>query len=94
MAGIDKSLEVFADLTVLAVSGVEIAKSCRHGIGISVILGSFGRLVSLGKSVEELIKDLPAALPELCDLDGAESARIGQAAYDLVKRVLEAVKAP
>lgn len=93
MAGIDKTLEVFADLTQLAVDGVGVAKSFRHGIGIGVLFGSFGRLLSIGKSVEELIKDLPPALPELVDLDGAECARIGQASYDLVKKVLEAVKA-
>lgn len=90
--GIDKTLEVFEDLSTLAVSGVSIAKEFRHGIGLGSILGSFGKLVSLGKSVESLIKDLPGALPELLDLDASESAQIGQAAYGLVKKILDAVK--
>ncbi len=90
--GIEKSLEVFSDLGLMAVSGVQIAKSFKNGIGIGTILGSMTQLVALGKSVEELVKDLPAALPELVDLDGQEAARIGQAAYDLVRKVLEAVK--
>jgi hypothetical protein len=92
MAGVDKTLEVFQDLSGLAVSGVKIAKTFKNGIGVSAILGSIGQLVQLGKSVDELIKDLPAALPELADLDGVECAKIGAAAYDLVKKGLVAVK--
>lgn len=91
--GIDKTLEVFSDLTVLAVSGVEIAKTFKGGVGVGSILGSIGKLVALGKSVEELIKDLPAAMPELLELDAAESSRIGQASYELVRKIMDAVKA-
>lgn len=91
--GIEKSLEVFADLQLLAVSGVELAKEFRHGVGLGALLGSLGKLKDLAKSVEELLKDVPAALPELLDLDAAESAKVGAAAYELVKKVVDAVKA-
>lgn len=92
MAGVDKSLEVFSDLSVLAVSGVSVAKAFKHGIGLGALLSSVGELLKLGKAVEELVKDVPGALPELVDLDAHESALIGAAAYDLVKKVVDAVK--
>lgn len=92
MAGVEKTLEVFSDLTVLAVAGVGIAKEFKNGVGIGAVLGSVGKIVKLGQSVEELIKDLPAAMPELMELDSKECALIGGAAYDLVKKILEAVK--
>lgn len=92
MAGIDKTLEVFQDLGSLAISGVEIARNFKYGIGIKAIMGSVDDLIKLGKSVEELIKDLPPALPEIMDLDSAETAKIGAAAYDLVKKVMDAIK--
>ena len=93
MAGIDKTLEVFHDLSGLIVSGVGITRNFKGGAGLSSILGSIGELIKLSKTVEELIKDLPAALPELLDLDADESAIIGHASYELVKKVLDAVKA-
>lgn len=91
--GIEKALEVFDDLGILAISGVTLAKEFRHGVGIGAILGSLGKIVALAKSVEELVKDVPAALPELMDLDGMEAAKIGQAAYLLVKKMVDAIKA-
>ncbi len=81
--GIDKTREVFADLEVLVVSGVKLTKS---GIGI----GSIGKIVDIGNAVNELIKDVPGALPELQDLDGDESAKLGEASYRLVKAILDA----
>mgnify|MGYP001610160756 CR=1 FL=1 len=91
--GIDKTLEVFDDLGVLAVSGISIAKEFKHGVGIGAIIGSVGKLLALSKSVEELVKDVPASLPELLDLDGQESAKVASAAYVLVKKIVDAIKA-
>lgn len=91
MAGIEKTLEVFDDLTVLTIAGISVAKEFKHGVGISAILGSINKILAIGKSVEELIKDLPGALPELLDLDGQESSQIGVAAYTLVKKVVESI---
>ena len=92
MAGIDKTLEVFSDLKVLAISAVELAKNFKRGMTLPAILKSIDDLLKLGKSVTELVKDLPGALPELVDLDSKESAQIGAAAYDLVKALIEAIK--
>lgn len=91
--GIDKTLEVFDDLGVLAVKGVAIAKEFSHGVGIGAIMGSVGKLMDLSKAVQELIKDVPAAAPELLDLTAEESAKIGQAAFVLVKKMIDAIKA-
>ena len=85
MAGIDKTLEVFDDLGNLAAAGVRIAKS---GLGIA----SFGQILKVLENVKELLQDAPLALPELMDLDAVESAKLGQAAYGMVKKVMEAVK--
>ncbi len=43
--------------------------------------------------VGQLIKDVPAAMPEFSDLDGTEAAQVGGAAFELVKRVMAALAA-
>ena len=90
--GIEKTLEVFDDLGVLAVSGVKIAKAFKTGIGLGAILRSLDELLALAKSGQELLKDVPGALPELLDLDSSEAERIGKASYALVKKVTDAVR--
>lgn len=77
MVGIDKSLEVFDDVTKLLVSAVSIYKS---GIGMTSVF-AFGKIMD---SLAELVVDLPGAVPELMDLDAAESAKLGEAAYKLL----------
>lgn len=89
--GIDKTLEVFEDLGVLAVSGISVAKKFKDGVSFGKIISSMSELMAIGKSAQELLKDAPDALPELGDLDAGESARIGAAAYSLVRKVLDAV---
>ncbi len=91
--GITKTLEVFSDLGVLAVNGVEIAMIFKDGIGVGSALGALRKLADLGKAVNELVIDIPGSLPELMDLDAQESAQVGQAAYDLIKKILDAAKA-
>lgn len=81
--GIDKTLEVFEDITKLAVSGVKLYK---HGVGLS----SFGQLWGVIDSLKELILDLPPAMPELLDLDNDECAKLGRAAHRMLKEVAEA----
>ena len=90
--GIQKTIEVFDDLGGLAVSGLSIAMEFKHGVGIGAILGSVSKILVLAKSVEELIKDLPGALPELLDLDADESKKIGEAAFLLVKKITDSIR--
>ncbi len=85
MAGIDKTIETFSDIGNIAEDLIVIVKAG----GFKLIL--LPKVMSLMNSVGELIKDAPAALPELMDLDAAESAKIGAAAYDLVKKVMKAI---
>jgi len=85
MVGISKTLEVFEDLGVLAVAGISLAKS-----GVS--LSSLGKLLDVARAAAELVQDVKGALPELADLDADESAKIGQAAYGLVKKIVDAAK--
>ncbi len=85
--GIVKTLEVIEDLGSIAQIAIKIAKE-----GLS--FGSIGNLLQIAKDVNELIKDVPGALPELSDLDSVEAAKIGEAAYGLVKKVVDAIKAP
>lgn len=86
MLGVEKTLQVFDDLGEIAVSAVSIGKK---GVSFS----AFGDLLKVLGAGKELIQDAPAALPELMELDQAESAKIGQAAYVLVKKIIDAVKA-
>ncbi len=91
MVGISKTLEVFDDLGVLAVDGIIVAKSFAHGAGIGAVMGSIGKLMEIAKAIEELVKDIPQALPELKDLDASEVSILSSKAYALVKKVIESV---
>lgn len=90
--GVDKILEVVADAEVLLVSGIVIVKDCMDGVSFGDVIANMSRLAAVGKSIDELRKDIPAALPELKDLDAAEVARIGSAGYVLVQKVIEAIR--
>lgn len=81
--GIDKTLEVFEDITKLAVSGIKLYKG---GIG----LNTFSQMWGVIESVKELVLDLPAAMPELLDLDNDECAKLGRAAHRMLSEVAEA----
>lgn len=83
MVGIDKTLEVFEDLTNLAVSGIKLYK---YGIGLQ----SFTQLWGVIDSVKELVFDLPSAMPELVDLDSEECGKLGAAAHRMLKEIAEA----
>ena len=81
--GIDKTLEVFEDITHLVVSGIKLYK---NGIG----LNTFSQMWGVIDSIKELVLDIPSALPELMDLDSEESSRLGIAAHRMLKEVAEA----
>ncbi len=84
--GIDKTIEVFDDLGNMAVAGVAIVKSGGK------IWKSLPRLMEILGAVRELISDVPGALPELRDIDAAESGKLAEAGYNLARRVINAVK--
>ena len=82
----DKILATLTDLQALAVDGITLAKK-PSGVGtILRILGILG-------DVQALAKDAPEALPALENIDAAEAAAIGGAAFTLVKAVLAALAA-
>lgn len=83
MLGIDKTLEVFDDMTKLLVSGVLLY---NNGVGFN----SFRQLWDIADALKELVLDLPGALPEIMDLDASESSRLGEAAHKMLTEVSEA----
>lgn len=85
--GIEKTLEVFDDLEKMGVECIKVAKSGGK------VLGNIGRIVDIIKSASELVKDAPGSLPELRDLDGAESGRLAERSFLMVRNLIEAVKA-
>lgn len=87
MAGIVKTLETFDDLGKLSVDLIAVFK------GGGVRLGMLPTLLDMVTQISELIKDAPAALPELQELDAQEAAMIGGAAFSLVKKVIVALSA-
>ncbi len=87
MAGIDKTLETFSDLSKLSVDVIAVIKSG------GITFGSLPKILSMVSEISELMKDAPAALPELQDLDMNEAGQVGAAAFALVKSVIQAVAA-
>lgn len=83
MVGIDKTLEVFEDITHLLVSAIKLYK---YGVGLK----SFSQLWGVIDSIKELVLDLPPAMPEMLDLDSEECSRLGAAAHRMLKEVAEA----
>lgn len=84
--GVDKCLEVMDDVGGCAVIVIGMVKDGKIGIG------SIGKLMDLMKHANELIKDIPDALPEMQDLDAAEVGKLGAAGFMMVKKIIAAVK--
>lgn len=87
MAGIEKTIATFSELSALSVDLIGVVKA--GGFKLS----SLPKLLDSLTQINNLIKDAPGALPELTDLDGAEAAQVGAAAFSLVKSVLGAISA-
>jgi len=85
MVGIDKTLEVINDIGDFAVAAIAIVKS---GVGF----GSLPKLIDMARAVNECIKDVPAALPELKDIDPKESGVLAEKSYEMVLKIIIAVK--
>lgn len=85
MAGIEKTVATFDELGNLAFDMISIVKAGGFK------LTSLPKLLDMLTQANALVKDAPAALPELQDLDSAEAAQVGAAAFVLVKKVLGAL---
>lgn len=85
--GIEKTLATIAGLQELATDGIRLVKKGAWG------LGSLGSLLEILSDVRVLSVDAVHVLPELADLDAAETGKIGTAAFNLVKAVVAAVVA-
>ena len=81
--GVGKTLEVFEDLGAV---GVVIAGMVKNPMSIM----DFFKLMALLNAAKELIVDLPAALPELADLDASETGMLAGAVYSLVEKLIKA----
>lgn len=84
--GIENTLETIQDLENVVVDGIRFAKA-------SIGLGKITAAVKVVQDVTDLLAEAPLVLPELKDLDGEESGKIGAASYTLVKTVLAALVA-
>lgn len=85
MVGVEHILAVLDEVGDLAAGGIKIAK---EGVGF----GSIPKLFGLLAQVKLLIENIPALPAELADLDPLESAKIGQASFLLVKKIVDAAK--
>ncbi len=88
MASIDNTLSVFSELSKLSLDGISIVKA--GGLKLSEL----GKLLDVAIQIGKLVKDVPASLPELKDLDAQEAAQVGAAAFDLVKGIIVAIGSP
>lgn len=85
MAGIDNLLESLDDLERAILGSLKLA---RGGLG----LGSIPALLEAVRDLIDLAADLHKALPEVSDIDAAESGILSQRCYLLVKRIIAGVK--
>ncbi len=85
MAGIDETIKSLAELSKLTTDLVGVIKA--GGFRLSVLPAVF----DMASEIKALVKDIPAALPELADLDAAEAGQVGAAAFSLVKQVIVAI---
>lgn len=85
--GIQKSLETLESIGNLSVDAIAIVKA--GGFKLSVL----PKILDALNQINELVKDAPAALPELADIDAQEAAQLGAASFALVKKVIVAISA-
>lgn len=83
--GVEASLKVLAAVGELVVDGLDLVKSPA--------LSKLKKVVELVDDVVSVAAAAPDALPELAELDGEDAAKLGAAAYAVVKKVVEKLKA-
>ncbi len=87
MVNVAHTLQVFADLELIA---VDIARVVKKGGSIWSLLPVLAEMLGAAK---DLVAQAPLALPELKDLDAEEAGLLAKATYTLVKSVIDAAKA-
>lgn len=83
--GVDASLKVLAAVGELVVDGLDVVKAPA--------LGKLKKVLELVDDVLAVASAAPDALPELAELDAEDAAKLGAAAYAVVKKVVEKLKA-
>mgnify|MGYP001593594279 CR=1 FL=1 len=84
--GIAKTLEVISGVGEIVASAIAVSKN-------GVNLADLPRLMAMASQAVELISDARDAFPELKDIDGVESAKLGQASYVMVRKILTSIAA-
>lgn len=77
-----KTIEVVSELVV------DVVDLLKGGL-----LGKVSKVVELVQDVTGLVAAAPDALPELLELDAEDAAKIGEASYRAVKKIVEKLKA-
>lgn len=85
MAGIDHVLVSVDGVKKLVVDAVTLVKD---GISFS----DLPQLFKVLNDLKVLVDNVPASLPELKDLDPAESGQVAEASYKAVQEILAALK--
>ncbi len=80
MQGIDHLREFMCSLDKILISGVKVVKH-----------GSIREILHIVSELKDLVKEAPAVLPELKDLDSSEAIELTELAYKIVKDILDAV---
>ncbi len=86
VTGVGNTLEVIESLGTVAANAVGVLRG-------KASWGDIGKLLSLLSEVKDIIAAAPGVLPELIDVDANEAAQLGRAAYEAVKRVVDATRA-
>lgn len=87
--GIKESLELFAAIELLAISGIDIAKDGFDMSDISKVL----ELVKKSDVIISGVKDIDMLDDEVKDLDQAELMQLGVVAFAMIKKIIAEVKA-
>ena len=85
MVGIVETRKAFLGIAELAADAISLV---RNGIGF----GSFAKILEILSDIKVLAEAAQKALPELMDIDEEEAGELATAAYQAIRRILEAVQ--
>lgn len=87
--GVQTTKQALENLGKLGVSLVNLVKTTKTGGSI----GSLGKVFECVMILKDLVEEIPAALPELSDLEAQEVGELTATAYVQIKRVWDSVVA-